>query len=218
MVLLTNPIWLVKTRMQLQVKSSPSRGPALLYKSIPDAFATIVKEEGVQALYKGVAPALLLVSHGMIQFFIYEHLKMRFPANARKPTFGNNNDIYHGPMDRLKDSVGYLSMGAVSKVVASTATYPIQVIKSRMQQRSEGYEVVKGVDAAAGSSASDGANSVLRKFKNRSYPTLFSAARKIYEGEGTAGFFKGAGTNAFRVAPNAAVTFLVYEGVVDFLS
>jgi solute carrier family 25 folate transporter 32 len=202
MVLLTNPIWLVKARMQLQVKSAAGTH----YRSVPNAFSTIVKQEGILALYKGVTPALMLVSHGMIQFYVYEHLKLMFPAIQRRNTASPKQ---HSPLIKLKDSAGYLLMGALSKVTASTVTYPIQLIKSRMQQRSEGYDVIKGVTKNDGS---------LVQFKNREYPSFVSAVSRIYKGEGFVGFFKGAGTNAFRVAPNAAITFVVYEAVVDALS
>ena len=55
MVFLTNPLWLIKTRMQLQ----PSKGAALptqkleAYRGLWHAVRTIVREEGPLGLYKG---------------------------------------------------------------------------------------------------------------------------------------------------------------------
>ncbi|XP_026456932.1 folate transporter 1, chloroplastic-like isoform X6 [Papaver somniferum] len=69
--LCTNPIWLVKTRLQLQTPLHQTRP----YSGFYDALRTILREEGVSALYKGMGPGLLLVSHGAIQFTVYEELR-----------------------------------------------------------------------------------------------------------------------------------------------
>ncbi|RHY23234.1 hypothetical protein DYB32_009266 [Aphanomyces invadans] len=57
---LTNPIWLVKVRMQVQA-THPSQVP---YKNMANALQRIAVEEGISALYKGVVPALFLTTHG----------------------------------------------------------------------------------------------------------------------------------------------------------
>lgn len=66
----TNPIWLVKTRLQLQTSDERRRLTGML-----DAFRTVIKEEGVLGLYNGIFPSLLLVSHGALQFMAYEEIK-----------------------------------------------------------------------------------------------------------------------------------------------
>jgi len=38
---------------------------------------------------------------------------------------------------------------------------------------------------------------------------------KIWQQEGLWGFFKGSIPNAMRVAPGAAITFVVYETILD---
>jgi Mitochondrial carrier protein len=72
-----------------------------------------------------------------------------------------------------------------------------------MQQRSESVELMD-----------DGQLRAVR----REYKGLISTARRIYYHEGLSGFFKGCIPNAIRVAPGAAVTFVVYEEVTDMLS
>jgi len=70
---LTNPIWLIKVRMQVQNTNIIRRhvGQEILqttakipYKNVSDAFKRICAEEGFLALYKGAIPALLLTTHG----------------------------------------------------------------------------------------------------------------------------------------------------------
>ena len=92
---------------------------------------------------------------------------------------------------------------AYSFRVASTVTYPLQVVKARLQQRSEIVELT--------------AEGEVRVVK-REYSGIRTALAKILEKEGPAGFFKGCIPNAVRVAPSAAVTFVVYEAVMDYLT
>jgi solute carrier family 25 folate transporter 32 len=47
---------------------------------------------------------------------------------------------------------------------------------------------------------------------------VFDCVKRIVRNEGVSGFFKGCLTNAIRVAPSAAITFVVYEWVLDVLS
>ena len=64
MVFITNPFWLLKTRLQLQ--GAVGQGN-LRYNGPADAIRTILKEEGLLGFYKGIIPALLLTSHGAVQ-------------------------------------------------------------------------------------------------------------------------------------------------------
>jgi solute carrier family 25 folate transporter 32 len=199
MVCLTNPIWLIKLRMQLQMKKTSERlkdGPKP-YNGMVHAARTIVKEEGFWALYKGTAPALLLTSHGGVQFVVYEALKKHYHyTRAERDTAGS-------VLERLEESFGFLAMGAVSKMIASTATYPLQVVKARMQQRSEYVELT-----------SDGNVKLVK----RDVTGILETSKRIWQKEGILGYFNGCLPNAVKVAPSAAVTFVVYEFVMDTLN
>lgn len=226
MVALTNPLWLIKTRLQLQnsklqqqlshLQTAPGRTSGTqkikpAYRGLLHAAYTIFQEEGFLALYKGSVPALMLVSHGGIQFVTYEFLKGHFAmyTDGKKDSrddarrYSCNSKSGSTIAERMQNSLGYLIMGAVSKFVASTTTYPLQVIKARLQQRSQVVEV----------SETTGEIIVTR----REYSGVIDCVRKIWKNEGANGFFKGCVTNAIRVAPSAALTFVTYEFVLDIL-
>jgi solute carrier family 25 folate transporter 32 len=99
-------------------------------------------------------------------------------------------------------AITQLTVPSFSSRVASTVTYPFQVMKSRMQQPSTSIELTGTGDV---------------RVVERDYTGMAATVRKIYQQEGVPGFFKGAVPNAVRVAPNAAVTFVVYEAVMDAL-
>ncbi|KAJ6989929.1 folate transporter 1, chloroplastic isoform X1 [Populus alba] len=123
----TNPIWLVKTRLQLQNPLHQTRR----YSGLYDALKTIMREEGWRALYKGIVPSLFLVSHGAVQFTAYEELRkvvVDYKAKQRK------EDCKSADTDLL-NSVDYAVLGGSSKIAAIILTYPFQVIRSRLQQR-----------------------------------------------------------------------------------
>ncbi|ONH96960.1 hypothetical protein PRUPE_7G162200 [Prunus persica] len=90
--LCTNPIWLVKTRLQLQTPLHQTQP----YSGFYDALRTIVREEGWAALYKGLLPSLFLVSHGAIQFTAYEELRkvvVDFKSKKRRRHSGSADSV-----------------------------------------------------------------------------------------------------------------------------
>jgi solute carrier family 25 (mitochondrial folate transporter), member 32 len=222
MVGLTNPIWLIKTRMQLQVRQIESLSQnsqfgmsqsRLQYKSFSDALVTIVREEGPLALYKGSIPALMLVSHGVVQFVVYERLKSEV-ANAS-----------NGIVSSL-GSAHFLGLGAMSKIIASVTTYPLQVIKTRLQQRSTvtderappvGKDNCSSASAAESRRPAKWSGGMLFVGTRAQYRGVVDCVVKTWTHEGAYGFFKGCLPNAIRVAPGAAVTFFTYETVASML-
>ncbi len=110
-VAIVNPLWVVKTRMCIQTPTSMHK-----YGSLVDALVKIGKEEGINGLYRGLIPGLFGVSHGAVQFTIYENMK----NTCRRFRIDIDNKVYM-----------FLSTG--SKCLAMAVTYPYQVIRSRAQ-------------------------------------------------------------------------------------
>ncbi|XP_043091548.1 peroxisomal membrane protein PMP34 [Puntigrus tetrazona] len=114
-VLVTTPLWVVNTRLKLQgAKFRNEDIQPTHYSGIIDAFAQIVQQEGVGALWNGTFPSLLLVLNPAVQFMIYEGLK-------RQLTRGVHREL---------SSVEVFLIGAIAKAVATTITYPLQTVQS----------------------------------------------------------------------------------------
>ena len=242
MCLITNPIWVVKTRLQLQrpsvlvqnvpsvvsgssptplvkltnaaaaasqqrslqaaaaststslpqqLSSSSSSSLSSSYRGFVDCLTQIAKTEGLPGLYKGLLPSLFLVSHGAIQFAVYEELKTA-AVHLRDFVRPLSGDVVaDSTSDRILSSAEITACGALSKLAASVVTYPSQVVRSRLQQR---------MDAR-----------VLK------YKGVVDVLRTTVAREGLGGLYKGLVPNVIRVMPQSALTFLVYETVMQQL-
>lgn len=123
-LVLTNPIWVVKTRLCLQYGSEVKGSE---YRGMVHALAQIYKEEGIRGLYKGFVPGMLGVSHGAIQFMTYEEMKNCY------------NEYRKLPIDTKLATSEYLAFAAISKLIAAAATYPYQVVRARLQDHHHNY-------------------------------------------------------------------------------
>lgn len=127
---LTNPIWVVKTRMQLQsVATASAASGGAVRQSLGGCVRNIFAQEGMQGFYTGLKPGLILVSHGAIQMMVYEELKGR-----RKDHLSAQGD---GAQPHQAEA---LVIGAGAKLIASMCSYPLQVARSRMQQQLVGIQ------------------------------------------------------------------------------
>lgn len=117
-VLITSPLWVVNTRMKLEKNS---------YDSLFGGLLDLYKTEGAKGLWSGTVPSLLLVSNPAIQFMVYESLK--------------RNLVAQGSFDTYRAFL----VGAVAKAVATTLTYPLQLVQSRLRAGSSLKPLLKDV-------------------------------------------------------------------------
>lgn len=68
----TNPIWLVKTRLQLDKQNAV--GGKRQYLNALDCVRQTIKTEGVRGLYKGLSASYLGVSESTLQWVLYEQV------------------------------------------------------------------------------------------------------------------------------------------------
>uniref|UniRef100_A0A7S1HYN5 Mitochondrial carrier protein n=1 Tax=Eutreptiella gymnastica TaxID=73025 RepID=A0A7S1HYN5_9EUGL len=113
----TCPIWLIKTRLQLYVREERQAECFTLRSEL----RSILQEEGPRGLFKGIGPQLWLVLNPALQLTVYEKCKAWAHAFSGKD-----------PGQKLDDA--YLTACViVSKTAATVITTPLSVIKVRMQ-------------------------------------------------------------------------------------
>ncbi|KAH0536079.1 hypothetical protein FGG08_007006 [Glutinoglossum americanum] len=210
--LFTNPIWVIKTRLMSQVSASNlhSARPPWQYTSTLDAARKMYHNEGILSFYSGLAPALLGLTHVAVQFPLYERFKRYFTgAGLGKRKEG----------EKLQP-LGVIAASCLSKICASSATYPHEVIRTRLQTQqripnisSEGMTFRSTSEQALGSSRPPGSRPPGPRYRG-----VISTFKTILREEGWRAFYAGMGTNMLRAIPASTTTLLVYEIMVEFLA
>ncbi len=162
--ILTQPLWFIRTRLMASQKSSNMLG----------IIRNTLKVEGYFAFYKGMGSSMFGLFHVIIQFPLYEHLKL----------------IQKTDKESANTPFQILLASTISKICASTATYPHEVIRTRLQLQTDGHQKYYGI---------------------------VDAVRTIFKEEGWRGFYRGLHINIIRVVPAAAITFVTYEMIVQRL-
>jgi len=178
--ILSNPIWVVQTTQAVQTVQDPSLSGRTQPSSrtvkkagIIETINHILRKGGIGAFWRGIGPALVLVINPIIQYTIFEQLKNWLIAR-RSAKFGSPKVV------AILTDLDYFVLGALSKLIATSATYPYIVIKSRLQS---GHE-----SALRYKSSLDGMLTVLKE-------------------EGINGLYKGVGSKLVQSVLTAAILF-----------
>lgn len=215
--MVTNPIWVIKTRLMSQVSgkaTSNDARPPWHYSSTFDAARKMYMTEGVLSFYSGLTPALLGLTHVAVQFPAYEYLKLRFTGQGMGESV-EGDDSSHW--------IGMFSASVISKVMASTTTYPHEVIRTRLQtqQRSMPSASSEYVAFRGGLEGDQhGSSAIIAKTTQipPRYKGVVSTFKTILREEGWRAFYAGMGTNMMRAVPAATVTMLAFEYTMQHLN
>lgn len=162
----TYPLDLIRTRLAVQ------RGKGY-YKGMAHAFGRILGDEGVRGLYRGLAATLVGVAPCIaINFATYETLRakwMHAHPEFNAPTVGVS-----------------LAAGSMAGMVSSTATFPLDLLRRRLQ-----------LEGAGG--------------QKRRYNGYFHAFRTLIQHEGFRGLYAGIIPEYVKVIPGVAISFYTYE-------
>ncbi|XP_056149145.1 mitochondrial adenyl nucleotide antiporter SLC25A24-like [Lampris incognitus] len=159
------PMEVMKTRLTLRKTGQ--------YSGMFDCARKILKKEGVKAFYKGYIPNLLgIIPYAGIDLAVYESLKNAWLSHYAKDTANPGVLVL-------------LGCGTVSSTCGQLASYPLALIRTRMQAR-------------ASMDASD-------------QPSMSSLAKRIVAKEGFFGLYRGILPNFMKVIPAVSISYVVYE-------
>ena len=115
---LTNPIWLIKTRMQLQDRTAAGEE---YYRSFFHACREILRKEGYRAIFRGMVPQMLLSLPNALYIPLYELLK-RTAVQIVSPG-----------SDRKCNLLEIFICSSIAKTFITIISNPLLVIKTKMQ-------------------------------------------------------------------------------------
>ncbi|XP_068167499.1 calcium-binding mitochondrial carrier protein SCaMC-2-A [Antennarius striatus] len=160
------PMEVLKTRLALRTTGQ--------YSGISDCAKQIFRREGLAAFYKGYIPNMLgIIPYAGIDLAVYETLK-----NCYLQHYGNNNNTAPGV-------VVMLACGTVSSTCGQLASYPLALIRTRMQAQ-----------------AATGSNKQV---------TMTGLFKQIWQKEGPTGLYRGLAPNFLKVIPAVSISYVVYE-------
>ncbi|EJT97303.1 mitochondrial carrier, partial [Dacryopinax primogenitus] len=178
-VVTTYPLDLVRSRLSIVSASLDSHSHAK--DKIPGIWgmtAKVYREEGgIRGLYKGLVPTAVGVAPYVgINFAAYELLRGIITPPEKQTTLRK------------------LLCGALAGTISQTCTYPLDVLRRKMQ-----------------------VNGMKDNVLGVKYKSATGAVISIVRTEGVVGLYRGLWPNLLKVAPSIATSFFVYESVKEFL-
>lgn len=165
---LTYPLDFARARMAVTKKSE--------YATLRQVFRKIFNQEGLMTFYRGYVPTIAgVIPYAGVSFFTYDTLKHMY-----KDHFHENPSTH---------PVASLLFGAIAGVLAQSSSYPLDIIRRRMQTDTEGK-----------------------------YPTIFATLKYIHRTEGLRrGLYKGLSMNWIKGPIGVGISYTTYDNIKDSL-
>ncbi|XP_061424057.1 solute carrier family 25 member 36-like isoform X2 [Lethenteron reissneri] len=213
----TNPIWLVKTRMQLESRSRGERGMTAL-----QCVRKVYRTEGVRGFYRGMTASYAGISETIVHFVLYESLKRRL-LEARGHNSGRDG-AGGGGGPRAEGASRRLGGTATSVVVAAAAPAAAAAAVATAEDGRLASDFLVLMCAAACSKACasclayphEVARTRLRE-EGTKYRSLVQTLRVVAREEGGRALYRGLPAHLLRQVPNTAIMMATYEVVVYLL-
>ena len=188
-VSITNPIWFVKTRLQLD---ETKRG-----LTTADVVKKIFKNKGIAGFYKGISASYFGITETALYFVIYEKLK----SMSRESSSSN---------EHVKFLTIFFSAG-FSKTLASCLCYP----HGKWSNPPTGHSLFQSITMFSVDFFSEVARTRLRQ-EGCKYNGFFQTLALVAREEGVRGLYKGMATHLIRQIPNTAIVMTSYELLIRY--
>uniref|UniRef100_H2ZCF8 EF-hand domain-containing protein n=1 Tax=Ciona savignyi TaxID=51511 RepID=H2ZCF8_CIOSA len=164
------PMEVIKTRLALRRTGQ--------YSGIFDCAYKLLVNEGPKAFFKGYVPNCIgIIPYAGIDLCIYETLKnywiKSYGAEKEKPSV-----------------LLLLACGTTSSTCGQLASYPLALVRTKMQAQASLTSSNKGTKV-----------------------TMMSLFRSIVQSEGIFGLYRGLTPNFMKVAPAVSISYVVYENM-----
>lgn len=182
----TNPIWLVKTRLQLDKAASGSMADRQ-YKNSWDCIKQVVTKEGIRGLYRGLSASYLGVVESSLQWVLYEQMKKTI---KRKELTRIEMGITPTKFDNFLNWGATSGAAGAAKFMASLITYPHEVVRTRLRQAP-----------------------VVASGKPK-YNGLINCFKIVIKEEGFLSMYSGLTPHLLRTVPNSIIMFGTWELII----
>ncbi|KAK3105353.1 hypothetical protein FSP39_023268 [Pinctada imbricata] len=121
----TNPIWFIKTRLQLDQKKENSL-------TCRQCIQRVYRADGIRGFWKGITASYVGIAETVVHFVIYEYLKAELLSL-------NNLDSNNSSDTKYLDFVKCMFAAACSKTCATLVAYPHEVARTRLREEGTKY-------------------------------------------------------------------------------
>lgn len=208
------PLDLVRTRLTVLTTPSTSGGGSI-YGSISSTMLSIIKNEGIMGLYRGVLISVCVTTPTFgISFCVYGTVKEKL-LNLSSSSY----NVFADPSSGKLSAYGSMLCGAMSGITSSLIMFPADSIRRRMQvagflNHNTDNDSSKTVSNASSSSSNK------TEINPKPVPKFNTNLEiiKVLKGDGYRGLYRGIVPELLKVTPMVSITFCVYEFTYDLLN
>ncbi len=110
-VLASTPLWTINMRMTVAKKAQAQQTPggpqitSTARKSLLGTAMEIIQEHGIAGLWSGLLPALILVSNPIIQYVLFERLKILIARRRDRGRLTDGDNFWFVPRSACTQSL-----------------------------------------------------------------------------------------------------------------